>query len=249
LVTITQDTAAPLNGSAGNEILIGGSGADTLVGNAGNDILLGGGGGDTYQFGLADGTDTIFDSGTGGSADAILITGSPITSLNFERVGNDLVINASSTQVTVLGQYSGNEVESISFAGGGTAYGYSLGATSYALNLDTSDPLTGTSNEDMIAGTSSLTGETLNGANKNDLLFGNLGNDTLNGGSGDDLLVAGGGADTLNGGTGNDVLVVVPAMTRSCSTRRSMPPTPTRSKTSQPAVTTSRWRKGASSPI
>jgi VCBS repeat-containing protein len=206
-VTIVQDAAAPLNGGAGNEILIGGSGADVLIGNGGNDILLGGGGGDTYQFGLADGTDTIFDSGTGGSADEIQFTGSPITSLNFERVGNDLIINASSTQVAVLGQYNGNAVEQISFTGGGTAYGYSLSAANYALNLDTSSPLDGTSNEDMIAGTSSLTGETLNGGNKNDLLFGNLGDDTLNGGSGDDLLVAGGGADTLNGGAGNDVLV------------------------------------------
>jgi Ca2+-binding RTX toxin-like protein len=206
-VTIVQDAVAPLNGGAGNEILIGGSGADLLIGNGGNDILLGGGGGDTYQFGLADGTDTIFDSGTGGSADEIQFTGSPITSLNFERVGNDLIINASSTQVAVLGQYNGSAVEQISFTGGGTAYGYSLSATNYALNLDTSSPLDGTSNEDMIAGTSSSTGETLNGGNKNDLLFGNLGDDTLNGGSGDDLLVAGGGADTLNGGAGNDVLV------------------------------------------
>jgi len=204
LVTIVQDAAAPLNGAAGNEILVGRTVADTLVGNAGNDILLGGAGNDVYQFGLADGTDTIFDSASTGTGDAINISGSPITSLNFERVGNDLIINANDTQIAISGHYAGNAVEQVAFTtAGGTAYGYSLGTVAYTLATST----TGGSSADVVAGTSSsdaLDGGTGSGR---DLLFGSASNDTLTGGNGDDLLVGGSGNDTMDGGGANDFLV------------------------------------------
>src|SRR5439155_927248 len=44
---------------------------------------------DIYSFGLAAGNNTINDAG---GTDAIEINGTPVTSLNFQRVGNDLVI-------------------------------------------------------------------------------------------------------------------------------------------------------------
>jgi Ca2+-binding RTX toxin-like protein len=51
-------------------------------------------------------------------------------------------------------------------------------------------------------------GETLNGGQGVDHLFGLGGNDTLNAGAGDDLLDGGIGADRMTGGAGNDTYVV-----------------------------------------
>ena len=217
IVTGTNANAGDpnLSGANGDDILYGlgsnGGNQDILIGGTGNDTLYGGDGNDVYKFGLADGNDIIGD--TVGNNDQIqIITSSPTDStglsiLNFERIGNDLVIIVNSTQITVKNQYAfggGEALETIQFTNGGTINGYKLSTTSYALNLDTANPLDGTSNEDVIAGTSSATGETINGANKNDLLFGNAGDDTLNGGSGNDLLIGGAGNDILNGGAGDD---------------------------------------------
>ncbi|RHW18361.1 hypothetical protein D1610_07835 [Sphingomonas gilva] len=50
-------------------------------------------------------------------------------------------------------------------------------------------------------------GNTINGGNATDIIYGAGGNDTLNGGVGDDTLYGQAGNDTLNGGAGNDDLV------------------------------------------
>ena len=200
-----------LAGSGGDDAIFGGADADTITGGAGNDLLYGGAGNDFYQFGLNDGSDRIVD--TAGNGDQILITTTSggtdvLSALNFERVGTDLVIQVGATSMTVQDHYVlGNSVETLSFTNGGTFHGYALGTNAYNLNTGVANPLDGTSNEDIIAGTSSVTGDTINGLNKNDLLFGNLGDDTLNGGNGNDLLVGGGGNDKLNGGDGNDTLI------------------------------------------
>src|SRR6185436_6757289 len=56
------DTGAEqLNGGAGDDVLVGNQGGDTLNGGEGNDRLFGGLASDTYQFGLKDGIDTIYD--------------------------------------------------------------------------------------------------------------------------------------------------------------------------------------------
>lgn len=198
-----------LNGSDGDDAIFGGDDNDTLTGDTGDDLLYGGGGNDTYRFGLNDGVDRIVDTG---GADSVVIASisslQALAALNFERVGTDLVVLVGNTSITVQDHYtSGNSVESLTFQNGGTVYGFSLGTTSFAINTDTTNPLDGTNQQDIIAGTSSLTGDTVNGANQKDLLFGNVGNDTLNGGNGDDLLVGGAGNDRLTGGGGNDTFV------------------------------------------
>jgi large repetitive protein len=159
-------------------------------------------GNDTYQFSLAAGNNTIVDAG---GTDAIAINGTPVTSLNFERVGNDLVIDANSTHITVSGHYagSGNGVESISFTGGGSVYGYALGTGSYTL----ATAATGGNADDVVAGTS--VGDVLGGGGGggDDLLFGNASNDSLVGNNGLDLLVGGAGNDILSGGQQSDTFV------------------------------------------
>jgi VCBS repeat-containing protein len=209
-VNVTQDIAGTLDGTAGKDIIVSANGGATLVGNAGNDILLGGGGNDTYRFGLNDGSDLIRDSGGGGDKIEIVTTGpgdaTILSTLNFERVGTDLVIDVGSTQITVDDHYvSGFQVESIQFSPGGTVYGYALSNGAYDLSTDASTPLSEGGGSDVIASSSGT--ETLSGGGGNDLLFGNGGADTINGEAGADLLVGGLGADTLSGGADNDVMV------------------------------------------
>jgi VCBS repeat-containing protein len=205
-VNVSQDLTGAIDGTANGEILVG---AGTLIGNGGNDILLGSAAGNTtYQFGLNDGSDIVYDAG-GGSDSIVIATSSPTNStqigtLNFERVGNDLVIDVGSDHIVVKDQYiTDHNVESVQFSNGGTVYGYALNTTGY--NLDTD--LSGGGTADVIA--SAAAGETLNGGtgNGNDLLFGNDGADTMTSGAGNDLLVGGLGNDTMNGGDDNDTLV------------------------------------------
>ncbi|WP_436211131.1 beta strand repeat-containing protein [Bradyrhizobium sp. LjRoot220] len=189
--TVTQDLVGTLDGTAGNDIIIsqGGGGSNTVISGTGNDVLLGANAKDTYQFGLSDGTDIISDVA---GNDAITITPSAsISTLNFDHVGNNLVVDAGATHITVMGHYSGNSVEAISFVNGGMVYGYALGTGSH--NLSTS--LSGGGQDDVV--TSSSAGELLTGSGGNDLLFGNGGTDALTGGSGSDLLVGGAFADTF----------------------------------------------------
>ena len=183
-VTVSQDTSGTLDGTAGNDILVGANVGTTLVAGDGNDIQLGGTSSDTYRFDLSDGSDIIRDAGGGSDTISITTTSSTtaVAVLNFERVGSDLVIDAGATHITVKDHYAGNAVESITFSNGGTVYGYSLGTSSYTLSTDASGTLSGTINQDVLASSSS--GESLSGSNGNDLLFGNGGNDTIDGGSG-----------------------------------------------------------------
>jgi VCBS repeat-containing protein len=204
-VTVTQDAAGSLDGTSGSEILVGGGNGTTINGGAGDDIEIGGGSNDTYVFGLADGKDVIADAG--GGNDAIQITTSPptdstaLSTLNFEQVGNDLVIKVGSSQITVRDHFVAGTIESITFTNGATFAGYAIGTTAYKIGTT----LGGTGQEDVIA--SSTAGQALSGGNGNDLLFGNGGNDTITGGNGNDLLVGGDGNDRLIGSTGNDVLL------------------------------------------
>jgi hypothetical protein len=54
-----------LNGNAGNDILLGGLGNDTLNGGEGNDLLIGGAGNDTLNGGNGNDTASYFDSAAG----------------------------------------------------------------------------------------------------------------------------------------------------------------------------------------
>src|SRR6185369_12323163 len=174
---VSQDTVGTVDGTANNDILISTTSTATLQGNAGNDVLIAGGGNDTYVFGLNDGSDIVSDAGGGG--DTISIVGTPITNLNFERVGTDLVMDAGSTHVTVKDHYGTGTVENLIFANGGTIYGYALNTTGYKISADATSPLNEGGTQDVIASSSSAEIATAGGGN--DLVFGNGGNDTLNG--------------------------------------------------------------------
>jgi VCBS repeat-containing protein len=190
-------TAHSSDGSASQLVSVTINGLDDgIVGTAGND---------TFSFSAtATAVNTISDPG--GNNDTIAITGNNtlLTVLNFEKVGNDLVIDANNQHITVLNHYSGNAVEHITFATGQTYAGYAFSGT-YDIFSGAGFTAPNGNSGDVVAGTS-LT-QTLDGGNQGgDLLFGNGGDDTLLGRTGNDLLAGGAGNDTLQGGAADDVL-------------------------------------------
>ena len=70
-ITIDGVIGLALQGGAGNDVLTGGSGDDTLKGNAGADQLRGGSGNDTLY---ADSSDTVIEGGAG--SDTLYVEGS-----------------------------------------------------------------------------------------------------------------------------------------------------------------------------
>ena len=155
----TSEWRNNLNGNGGNDLLYGNDVNDTLTGGTDNDLLVGGTGNDTYNIGIGDGNDTIAEaSGIGSGTDSIVFTQSgneKLTALNFERVGNNLAITYNDQTVTVFNQYAGQPVENVSFTGGATVYGYSLGSAAYTL-AGPGSPLGGAAGADMIASSLSM---------------------------------------------------------------------------------------------
>ncbi len=115
-----------LIGHDGNEYLEGSYGADILAGEGGDDTLVGGRGADTYQFASGDGQDVIDDFATDGASDTLKLTsGIDHDQLWFEQFGDDLLISVigSSDQITVENWYASaeNKIENIETSDGQVA--------------------------------------------------------------------------------------------------------------------------------
>jgi len=182
----------PIVGTAGNDSLQGGDGADFIVGGLGNDTLDGVGGLDHLKGGVGndyyvanlnitstDLDDTItefFDQGT----DTVEVV------VEFDQGG--IYFN-----VDMIGDLF--NVENLRlYDGAGTIDGVSwlLNGTGNALN-------------NRIEGNAA--NNALNGKVGNDTLIGGSGNDNLRGEDGNDVLNGGPGNDTMIGGIGNDTYV------------------------------------------
>jgi Ca2+-binding RTX toxin-like protein len=140
-----------LYGGGGNDLLVGGNGNDMLNGEAGADVMDGGDGSDTYY--VDDSGDTIVETEADGDTDIVHVTATyfDLGSAYVEQVYYSEMGNA-----TLLGSAGNNFL-------------------------------------------SSSTG--------NDWLDGKGGNDWLFGGGGDDHLVGGAGNDELDGWKGNDTMI------------------------------------------
>jgi Ca2+-binding RTX toxin-like protein len=198
-VLLGYDTADTFNGKEGNDTLYGYAGDDTLDGGTGNDQLYGGAGNDTYLFGRGSGQDTIIDEDfTEGNLDAIVLA-SDITpdDVSLRHNGNDLVLSIKDTPdvLTVKDwfyKYSDKyQVERIQFADG----------TVWDVPAIKQQVLQGTSGNDVLLGYD--TADTFNGKEGNDTLYGYAGDDTLDGGAGNDQLYGGAGNDTYLFGRGS----------------------------------------------
>ena len=165
-----------LQGETGNDSLEGGTGDDTIGGADGNDLLLGGDNNDILDGG--DHRDTI----EGNSGDDILSGGRGGDSL-LGGDGNDTLEGNPGNDDLV-----GNRGNDLLSGGNGD------------------DNLAGNGGRDRLFGGNG--NDNLVGSGGNDILRGGVGSDTLNGGNGDDLLQGGIGNDFLTGGTGADQFVL-----------------------------------------
>jgi Ca2+-binding RTX toxin-like protein len=188
--------AANLFGGAGNDTLIGGSGADQLFGQAGNDTLLG-----------KRGNDLLF----GGAGDDLLTAG-PGNDMVFGEAGNDRMIwnpgdgsalnegGAGNDTVEVNG---GNASEVFTVTPNGTRVRFDRTTPApFFLDIGTSENLVLNAN----GGDDTFTGSNGLAPLISLTVDGGAGNDTITGGDGNDRLLGGDGNDLINGGRGNDVV-------------------------------------------
>jgi hypothetical protein len=111
-----------LTDSGGNSLLYGAAGTDSLTGSSGKDLFIGGTGSDSINTGTAadlivfnkgDGTDTVAASTT---RDNVLSVGGGAlyADLLFQKNGNDLVLKVGATdQITFTGYYASTSNRSV----------------------------------------------------------------------------------------------------------------------------------------
>ncbi|QAU32824.1 VCBS domain-containing protein [Janthinobacterium sp. 17J80-10] len=236
--TVLVDPAMTLDivylGSASNDTLSGGGGADNVDGGAGNDSLDGAAGADSVYGGV--GNDTIIYD----SSDVYQDGGADTDTLKFAGTASGLLLDfgqlarpaVNGLRPTLTG------FEIIDITGGGNN-SVVIDATSLKALSDSTDSLDITGNagdtvyivgswtDDGIAGgyhsyskdgatlrvaTAIAVGAVLDDPNgdansANPIPGATAGSDVIRGLGGDDTLDGAGGADVLNGGAGNDVLV------------------------------------------
>ena len=171
-------------GQAGNDTLIGGSGADRLIGNGGNDTITGNSGDD---FILAGNGDDTVDAGAGNDR-VIGVRGFN----NIEAgTGNDEIFGGLETDIitaisgtnTLVGS-SGDDVVT-----GGSGDDLIFGGLG-------EDFIRGVSGNDRIYAQGG--NDTLSGGSGFDIVSGNDGDDVLQGEQGNDRIVGGNGTDRVN---------------------------------------------------
>ncbi|WP_158515245.1 calcium-binding protein [Paraburkholderia phytofirmans] len=189
-----QDVALmALQGTPGNDVLVGYNGDDVLDGGAGNDLLIGGAGSDTYLLGRHSGNDTIEEAydPNGKDTDVVLfdadIRPEDVT-VRRDGQGYDLLL-------TISGSNNVLRVKSQFFqSGGSSVFGYGIEQFRFA------DGTIWTKQDVALMA--------LQGTPGNDVLVGYNGDDVLDGGAGNDLLIGGAGSDTYLFGrhSGNDTI-------------------------------------------
>lgn len=182
IATIVGTTGGTLNGTNGDDIIVG-TGAFNYTVNAGNgnDTICTGSGNDVINAG--DGNDWI-NAGAGNNQ----IVGDNGNDTIFAGAGND-VINA------------GNGDDSVD-AGEGDDNVIGDNGNDLLLGGAGNDQLDGGNGNDRVEGGEG--NDTLIGQNGDDTLLGGFGNDSLTADNGNDFLDGGPGTDDLTGGAGND---------------------------------------------
>jgi Ca2+-binding RTX toxin-like protein len=195
---------ANLFGGAGNDTIIGGSGADMLFGQAGKDTLLGKGGND-FLFG---GTEN--DTLTGGDADD-QIFGESGNDRMIWNPGDDTDLNEGGDGNDTVEVNGGNGDEQFTVTANGTRVRFDrLNPAPFSIDIGTSENLVVNMNggNDQFSATGNLAaliGITVDGGTGNDTILGSNGIDLLVGGDGDDFIDGQQGNDVAFLGAGNDV--------------------------------------------
>lgn len=188
--TATVVGSGAINGTAGNDVIVGSGGKDTINGRGGNDRICGLAGADTITDGPGD--DHVL---AGGGADTFLQGASANGADVLEgNAGADTVSYASRTApVTVTLAASDPD--------GGTAEGDVVYSTERVTGGSSTDHLSGTQGADVLRGGAG--NDVLDALGGADVLQGDAGDDHENGGLGQDAFdqgTAADGTDTLDGG-------------------------------------------------
>ena len=208
-----------INGTAGDDLLIGGSDDETINGRDGDDIINGGAGNDTLNGGAGD--DNL-DGGAGndtasyaGATAAVTVNLSISEAQDTMGAGTDTLSNienltGSDFDDTLIGNDNSNTLRGA--AGNDILQGGDGGDNLYGdagddrlLGGTGEDTLNGGDDHDLLVGYEA--NDTLFGGDGNDELIGLDGNDNLDGGDGFDFVVGDDGNDTLKGGDGDDFIV------------------------------------------
>jgi Ca2+-binding RTX toxin-like protein len=206
-----------VNGSGGNDFLVGDANNNVLNGNDGNDGLQGGAGDDTLNGGAGINTAEFLDSAAAVTVNLTLGTAT--------GDGNDTLINiqnviGSSFDDVITGDSNDNDLRG--FSGDDTLIATQgndiLNGESNTAVGDTASFINATSGVTVTinAAGQNLTGsglgtvslvsiENLTGSGFDDRLFGDAGANVLDGGNGNDILQGNAGNDTIIGGAGTDV--------------------------------------------
>jgi Ca2+-binding RTX toxin-like protein len=207
-------------GSAFDDILLGGLGANAIMGGAGNDVLAGSVGTDILDG--SEGNDTASYAGsstvTGAVTVDLAITGpqSPggwdgvDTLINIENVAgswsNDILkgdgganrLIGSEGSDTLMGR-AGDDI--LDGGDGFDTASYAEASTGVTVDLGIAGPQSTGEGADTLIGIEDVLGSAFA-----DTLMGTEGWNVLSGGAGDDLLVGRGGSDRLDGGDGIDTV-------------------------------------------
>jgi Ca2+-binding RTX toxin-like protein len=203
--------AKRINGTPGDDILVGRNpegleiirdGEDIIRGYGGNDILEGRGGNDELYGGEGDdrldggkGRDRM-EGGSG--SDTYVVDHARDVVLERFNEGVDTVEASISYRLT-------DHVENLTLTGTADLNGVGNELGNLIRGNSGRNRLEGRAGNDQIFGRDGA--DTLLGEDGNDNLFGEAGNDQLQGGANDDFLDGGSGDDILEGGDGNDVLI------------------------------------------
>lgn len=190
-----------ITGGTGDDELHGGLGSDTLNGGGGNDILVGGDGNDTLNGDAGD--DKVLESGTDseytvtvdrGAGDDVINGGVGTDSVSYAARTNDLTITLCVDANDNVG------LPTVATA----ACTDSDGESGEADKLTNVEWVSAGDGDDHLTGGSA--GETFEGGAGADVIVGGAGDDTIYGEDGDDDLSGGDGDDYVDGGNGDDTI-------------------------------------------
>ncbi|MDO9381233.1 MAG: calcium-binding protein [Hyphomicrobiaceae bacterium] len=202
IITLDESNGAlpkvNLFGSADNDVLSGGSGADQLFGQDDNDTLVGKGGAD-FLFG-GNGNDTL----TGGDGDD-QVFGEAGNDRMIWNAGDDTDLFEGGADDDTAEVNAGNGDEQFTITANGSRVRFDrVNPAPFSLDIGTTEHLVVNAN----GGNDTITASNGLAALITLTLDGGGGNDTITGGDGADLILGGTGDDTVAGGRGNDTALL-----------------------------------------
>lgn len=226
--TLTVSDITLADPDAGDQVIDGTDGKDTLIGGGGNDVINGGDKGDTIigdgqsgattltgalsisaLLGDLDGSEdlTITVSGlpTGASLSAGNVTGPGTVELNSADLSGLTItvpVGAADFSLTVTATATDTDTDTGQQSSTSTS---AVAAATVVVSVDGDDILNGGKGADTIQGNGG--NDTIFGDAGSDDIDGGDGDDDINGGAGNDIIFGGLGNDTIAGGGGNDVVL------------------------------------------